>query len=653
MLSQFVGHVARRLAPAPVRAVFARDFRTCLSYKHVIGRAWASTSTLEARLKKRYDERSTSGSMTGLFQTWQTYETSLPVRIINKSNEWLKLHKVPYWCAVDDVRRMAGQLAYLDGQRKLAKYVCSPSSAGKTSSIIPAFLEGDFTHYLYLAFANNNNRNFVVDPPNPNSNNNVAEEQGAAFAVECMRILLEEPHKEGPYKVPRDDNPPPVKDSRDALTQLLIKHLGEDSQPLIHVDEHKRMCNHNKTVENDPGASFSRGAMEALAYAHTSTLVATFTEPPPLSPFASSKVCRHPVALPRVDIDEVMQYLANDHPVGQRYPGLCFPTTATRNEIRLLATLRLRFAMYIDTRLSGLHRPGTLPCVDNFVDDLANALSGGDCTETTLENAIQVCPVVKPRNVQPNDHAAKLLLGMVDEEADQIGRNLTNLILLPNEMVSSTIPYLVSTTDPNVDVYNNGADRFLSVLREQGNDTKLLYSAPLEEAYLWTLSCRGALHGFIRFHRKTFKMRCRAMESGRIFPGTATDTFKDVSTLESGVMYYADEGSRGGDCSLSHPRADMWFRGSLEGKDVVVLIDITGGGGATVTRKAKKLTETIQEIQAGRMENDVTVHGVILAPADTGASATTKDGRNMMMIVRGRDARNLLGGLDQLFRYIT
>ena len=467
--------------------------------------------------------------MTGLFQTWQTYETSLPVRAIDVCNEWLKLHKVPYWCAVDDVRRMAGQLAHLDdGQRKLAKYVCSPSSAGKTSSIIPAFLEGDFTHYLYLAFANNNRRNFGVDPPNPNSNTNVAEKQGAAFAVECMRILLEEPHKEGPYEVPRDDNPPPVQDSRDALTQLLIKHLGEDSQPLIHVDEHKRMCNRDETVKNDPGAWFSRGAMEALAYAHTATVVATFTKPPPLSPLASSKVCRYPVALPRVDVDEVMHYLANDHPVGQRYPGLCFPTTATRNERRLLATLRLRIAMYIDTRLSGLHRPGTLPCVDKFVNDLANALSGGDCTETTLENAIQVCPVVKPRNVQPNDHAAKLLLGMVDEEADQIGRNLTNLILLPNEMVSSTILYLVSTTDRTVPVYKQGAARFRRVLRAQRSDTKLLYSAPLEEAYLWALSCRCSLLDGIDFHDQPFELRCRAMESGRIFPGTATDKFKDL-----------------------------------------------------------------------------------------------------------------------------
>lgn len=377
-----------------------------------------------------------------------------------------------------------------------------------TSSIIPAFLEGDFTHYLYLAFANNNNRNFVVKPKLiPHNDEDLAEEQGAAFAVECMRILLEEPHKEGLYKVPRDDNPPPVQDSRDALTQLLIKQLGEDSQPLIHVDEHKRMCHRDETVKNDPGAWFSRGAMEALAYAHTATLVATFTKPPPLSPFGSSKVCRYPVAPPRVDIDEVMHYLANDHPVGQRFPGLCFPTTATRNQRRLLATLRLRFAMYIDTRLSGLHRPGALPCVDNFVDDLANALSGGDCTETTLENAIQVCDVDLYDSLEADDHTAKLLLGMVevDEKVEAIGRGLTNLVVLPNNKISSTIPYLVSTTDPNVGVYDNGADRFLSVLCEQRNDTKLLYSAPLEEAYLWTLSCRGAIHGSIRFHRKTFK----------------------------------------------------------------------------------------------------------------------------------------------------
>ena len=42
--------------------------------------------------------------------------------------------------------------------------MCSPTKAGKTTSILPAFLESDFTHYLYLAFDNNAEQRFEVAP---------------------------------------------------------------------------------------------------------------------------------------------------------------------------------------------------------------------------------------------------------------------------------------------------------------------------------------------------------------------------------------------------------------------------------------------------------------------------------------------------------
>jgi hypothetical protein len=49
----------------------------------------------------------------------------------------------------------------------------------------------------------------------------------------------------------------------------------------------------------------------------------------------------------------------------------------------------------------------------------------------------------------------------------------------------------------------------------------------------------------------------------------------------------------------------------------------------------------------------ITVHGVVLAPADTNASKTIKGGHGRVIIERGREAREMLGGLDQLFRYMT
>jgi len=178
----------------------------------------------------------------------------------------------------------------------------------------------------------------------------------------------------------------------------------------------------------------------------------------------------------------------------------------------------------------------------------------------------------------------------------------------------------------------------------------LLISAPLEEAYLWVLACRAALNGRLSFNRSPFAVKCTDIRPGRIFPGTNSNEFNDVSELESDVMYFADEPGRDGNCTLTHPHADMFFRSS-NGRDVV-LIDVTGGRGGA-TEKANKLMSTISKMQVEQAKNGITVHGVVLAPADTNPSTTIKGGHGRVIIVRGREAREMLGGLDQLFRYMT
>ena len=116
----------------------------------------SAAPTVEARLRERFNKTMHGG--TGLFRDWETYKASLPVRMHRgpRGGEWLKLHELPYWGATDDVKLMAKELERDDGDCALAHYVCSPSKTGKTTSILPAFLESDyFTHYLYLAFRNN------------------------------------------------------------------------------------------------------------------------------------------------------------------------------------------------------------------------------------------------------------------------------------------------------------------------------------------------------------------------------------------------------------------------------------------------------------------------------------------------------------------
>jgi len=83
--------------------------------------------------------------------------------------------------------------------------------------------------------------------------------------------------------------------------------LGLNSKVLIHIDENRKMCQRQlDPLTIDHGALFSRGAMEVLAMIPMVTVVASYLEPPPISPMGSSAVCRYPIPVPCLDIDQVM-----------------------------------------------------------------------------------------------------------------------------------------------------------------------------------------------------------------------------------------------------------------------------------------------------------------------------------------------------------
>jgi len=225
--------------------------------------------------------------------------------------------------------------------------------------------------------------------------------------------------------------------------------------------------------------------------------------------------------------------------------------------------------------------------------------------------------------------------------------------VLPSGLVSSPIAELILDfmISVKVPVFEKGSDRFRALLGSK-DDKDLLASAPLEEAYLWALACRSALRGKLSFNRKKFPFQCTDIQSGRIFATQDLEKPNNLDDLLPNVMYYADEPGRGPN-KYSHPRAGMWFRNAV--KDVV-LIDITGGTGATVTEKAAKFRATICDLQARQSDEmtGITVHGVILAPADNTTPTETEEvGLGYLITVRERHARDLLGGLDQLFQYMT
>jgi hypothetical protein len=126
-------------------------------------------------------------------------------------------------------------------------------------------------------------------------------------------------------------------------------------------------------------------------------------------------------------------------------------------------------------------------------------------------------------------------------------------------------------------------------------------------------------------------------------------------------MYFAEEGLQPNGKSFdSHPLADIFFRTS---ENQLVLVDITGGNDGnkktpTPTQKAQKLADWIQREQG---KNDEELCGVVLAPfaemdgKTEFVSSTTDsdDSPARVLLVRGDDARMLLGGLDQANRWLV
>ena len=563
-----------------------------------------SGSEIEEKLRKKFELMKPECTQS-LYRDFDTYKKSLPVRERDgMENEWFKLYELPYFGADKDVQFMAQQLFEpIKAFRKVIKYVCAPATSGKTTSVLPAFLESNFTHYLYLAFDNNNDRQFKLKPSKPMDDLDCAERQGTAFAYECVRRLIEEPDKEDTHYIRIDVDPksgelPTTKASVEKLKTLIGSYFGKQSYILFHVDEHRKMC-HRGDTKNDPGAAFSRGVMQTLA--KVGIVVATYIDPPFVPALGnSSAMCRCPVTMPQIDIRKVLQHLQ-----------LIVPRAKNRRARRLLSMLKFRLAMVFqpsNTRddptfgleIGGLHQLETASQkLKDFVDSLRLKLENHDGLEQekVLEECIEIC--VKPNVVTqktPMSYATRLLLGMSDNDiekaVEKVGREIEDLVVLENEHLSTTLFKLLSYKDKDSqlnDIYQKGCERFANVFEHPD----LLCSQPLEEAYLWTISCRSAVESKLSFplQKKAFKFHCTDIKPARIFDND-TDDF-DVEFLEPHVLYYANEPGRS-DHARSHPYADMFFRTAL---DELVLIDITGSSNSNkATQKAKKLHKMIPKM---------------------------------------------------------
>ena len=608
------------------------------------------SSSIEDLLREKFTKTMKSNN-TRSFSSWSNFERSLPRRKydVKGISSYLPLYTLEYYSRDDDLQKFADEIMQtpknIEKQiRTCVKYIAAPPSSGKTSCILPAFLKTKLTHYFYVAFDNNQENNYRLYSGSSmmSSIPDKAHQQGADFMFQCIKTFLD-PKSSGPHRIECNLNPADFQTTVDELQKYLDKKLGDQHQCLFHLDEHRKIC--PRGSDDDTGKDFSRGAMELLARVSRAQVVATYTDLPSLPPEGSSGMCRKPLKMPIFNMNQVMEKAVPEL-------RITIPSNAPRSFHRKLATLKLRLSMTI-RRLgitSVLHVRHDCPETETFLAafQAAAALVGEDEKNAldALEACMKLCEFQTSLNIGADPNAAALLLGIPETERfNDMYRQLSDLQLVGYGLFTTSLGSLLARWDPNIEVYNKGLIKFLSMLESDD----YLSSTPLETAYIWTLSTRSAVAGVLKIYKSLFTIKCNNLEPARLFPGD-NSSICDTAFLRQDVLYYADE--RNG--KPTHPLADIFF---ITKDQQLVLVDVAGGDDKKVMQKRKNLLAWI-EANGGCIDG-YTLHGVVLAPYDiTGKTSSltrvpnTNDESSAVEVVRGMAARRLLGGLDQIYVWL-
>ena len=594
---------------------------------------WMSSDSIEARLKKHF-QKVMKCEHIPLLSDFDVYSRSLPVRESN--GVVTPLYTVPYWTSDEDLEGLAYQLeAKSTIERSCVKYICAPTGYGKTACILPGFLksteqEGGFTHYLYMAFSNNNHNYFRSDGFDNGSyiSPRFFEQQSAIFILKCL--------ESGSFT-----------NVVDKLKNTLRNIKRPDQQRLrilLHLDEHRKMCDRVKPDDDNvcSGAKFSKGALEALAkFPDVVTVIATHIEHPPLPSSQSSEACcRSPVVMPGLYIKATMKAI----------PELYFPHPPgdfDRRLGRMWATLVLRLA--IKLRECGLINLHTSEKNEDLTELLQNFKRGASLkkAEDALKSCLQACKISINYERDPDPNAVELLLGMTEDKLQTLHRQVPRLAYMA-KTVTASLEYLLTTDDPEYDVYSQGQERFRALLSKDD----YLSQAPLEAAYHWSLSCTSAMHGNLELRDDlgVFVIKCEQLLPGRLFEGQDNTMYdRKFEEVKRNVIYYAKERE---DKCPTHPLADMFFRTESE----LVLLDFTGGNDRVVEDKAEKLSKWIKQeqpkvnkVNKENKENGLILHGVVLAPL---ATSKIKIKAQHVHILSGEDGKQHMGGLRQILRWM-
>lgn len=617
------------------------------------------SKSIEDSLREKFQQTMISNN-SRLFSSWSNYERSLPRRKYDMKGipSYLPLYTLDYYVQDKNLQEFANEIRKPSSKanaqiRTAVKYITAPSCSGKTSSILPAFLRTDLSHYIYIAFDNNEHNNYrlLQSDVQMSRDDDIAYNQGADFIFNCVKCYLDSPLP-GPHRIKCNPNPPEYQETQRVLEIYLREKLGDNHMCLFHLDEHRKMC--PRFLDDGTGKDFSRGAMQLLAEISRAVVVATYTDLPLIPSRGSSGICRVPIRLPILDINKVMKVILELSVVK-------IPRKASRRFLRKLATLKLRLSAKIRQLgiTSVLHRRNDCPETETFLAAFfqqsssattsSSSSSDNDDEEVEMEAALEACTqlcqfdcAVAVKKV--DDNAALLLMGIADSERE-FYRQLPQqeLLLVSGGLLTTSLECLLARSDPNVVVYNSGRSIFSNVLMAED----YLSSTPLEAAYIWTLSTKSALEGSLQFYKSCFTIKCDELVRARLFPGDDSSGTINTNFLRENILYFAEE--RNG--RPTHPLADIFF---ITKQKQLVLVDVAGGDARKVLQKRKNLIAWIAE--NGGCVNGLTLHAVVLAPHDVSGQSSSvvvpNTTNSNVEVVRGMDARLFLAGLDQIFEWL-
>eukprot|EP01042_Synura_sphagnicola_P000934 gene934-1049_t len=465
-------------------------------------------------------------------------------------------------------------------------------------------------------------------------------EQGAEFVFQCLRILLDEPGRnepgrEGPIVIDLDASPPSTEETIGNMKSLLETRLGSNYRCLIHLDEVCRM------ISDDFGyhassRTFSTGAIETLAMVRQVTVVVTGVSIRPLSWGGSSSVGRHLLPLPAIDMDEILDHSTS---LKVHYPNL------TPMQKELLVVLKFRLGMVIRKMgaIALIHGKHNNEETHFFVKDWKNLGDIRD-VEGSIRFRLRICANVfdNPEDFTGSDHAAEYLLGVPTGKIEEWKNDIHNIVAISDKLITYNLEALMEFKDEQIFEYVEGVSLFCTLLNSVHPYFKLIY--PLEASYVWTLSCFAEVNGFIQFFDASprFVIKCISLS----YVGSDSE---EVLTggLKNGAMHYPS--MYGKKVETVHPMFDLYFKSD---DSQLVFLSITGSGPLRTEKKREELSNWIE--RQGRNFDHCSggVYGVVLAPQDTSAESVY-DGEKRMMVVRGKDARALLGGLNQVYWWMV